>query len=113
DWGFVVSTAGGAERRAEPRQAIRAVARGGAAGTVLDPIGAVCAARTGRFYPADKWIQAATEIGLSLIDAADLVAAANERTWRQLEGRREPDAYMQGLRDRMERALGLTGRRAS
>src|SRR5262245_32314601 len=44
---------------------------------LLDPIGAVCYLRTGLLFEDDNWFQAAEEIGLSHIDAGDLIAAAN------------------------------------
>src|SRR5262249_18018019 len=44
---------------------------------LFDPIGAVCYTRTGLVFDEDHWLSAAEKLGLSLIDAADLTAAAN------------------------------------
>jgi hypothetical protein len=46
-------------------------------GDTFDPIGAVCYVRTGLVFEANDWLQAAEQIDLSLIDAGDLTAAAN------------------------------------
>ena len=46
--------------------------------TVLfDPIGALCFAKTGLVFDEELWFRAACELGLSHIDAGDLMAAAN------------------------------------
>jgi hypothetical protein len=44
---------------------------------------------------------------LSPQDAKDLVAAANDLAWRQVEDHREPDPYRQMLRQTMATAMGL------
>jgi hypothetical protein len=107
DWKLAPDAERAPERRSAPRFSIRASRKTGPEGTLLDPIGAVCSTQTGQTYPVESWIEAAKAMELSLIDAADLVAATNDRTWRQLEGRREPDPYMVGLRKRLEAAIGL------
>lgn len=44
---------------------------------LFDPISAVCHSRTKLMLGEDRWIEAAQLIELSLIDAGDLTAAAN------------------------------------
>src|SRR6187200_1295723 len=44
---------------------------------VFDPIGAVCYSKTGVVFDEEHWFRAAEELGLSHIDAGDLIAAAN------------------------------------
>ena len=74
---------------------------------MFEPIGAVCYIQTGRTYTNDSWIEAANILGLSLMDAADLTAAANDVTWQRESGVREPDRYIQSLRKRLIAAVGL------
>jgi hypothetical protein len=73
----------------------------------MDPIGAVCYATTGRLYDDESWQEAANAIGLSLISAADLVAAANDRTWKGDPGNRQEDAYLASLRQQLMEAVEL------
>jgi hypothetical protein len=56
---------------------IRASLRGNPEAPTFDPIGALCYFRTGLVYAEENWFEAAEEIGLTHIDAADLTAAAN------------------------------------
>jgi hypothetical protein len=95
------------ERRVQPRSRVRAAIKAGPKNVLLDPIGALCYARTGQIHPPEAWVDAANAVGLSLIDAADLTAAANDRTWLQVEGRREPDPCIPALRRRLAAAVGL------
>ena len=74
---------------------------------MLDPIGAVCYAATQELYGPDSWQDAANAIELSLISAADLVAAANDRTWKGKPGFREPDEYLLSLRRQLIESVGL------
>jgi len=86
------------ERRSRPRLRIRAVL--GSSGNELqfDPIDAVCFAKTGRIYDAESWMEAANDIGLNLIAAADITATTNERTWKAGEDGRILDPYLVSLR---------------
>ncbi len=58
-------------------------------------------------FSEDYWVEAAISIGLSVHDARDLVAAANDMTWRTVEDRRQPDPYKQALRSWLVQATGL------
>ena len=73
----------------------------------MDPIGVVCLAKTGRRFDAESWIQAANAIELSLIDAADITAAANDRTWKAEGSGRVMDPYLVSLRKRLMNSVGL------
>ena len=73
----------------------------------MDPIGVVCLAKTGRRFDAESWIQAANAIELSLIDAADITAAANDRTWKAEGKGRVMDPYLVSLRKRLMNSVGL------
>lgn len=92
-------------RRSRPRLRIRASVNESA--VVMDPIGVVCFARTGRLFDAESWIQAADAIELSLIDAADITAAANDRTWKAEGDGRAMDPYLISLRKRLISSVGL------
>lgn len=96
-----------AERRVKPRRRLRGVCKTGPEGTVFEPIGAVCYIRTGIVYGEDNWLESALTLELSPQDAKDLVAAANDLAWRQVEDHREPDPYRQMLRQTMAAAMGL------
>jgi hypothetical protein len=94
-------------RRWRPRLRIRASLDESADSPVLDPIGAVCFAKTGRLFNAESWIQAADAIELSLIDAADITAAANDRTWKAEGDGRVMNSYLVSLRKRLMNSVGL------
>jgi len=95
------------ERRARPRLRLRGVSKTGADGLLFEPIGAVCFARMGHAYGEDYWVEAAASIGLPLHDARDVIAAANDLTWRTVNDQRAPDPYKEMLRTRLILAAGL------
>jgi hypothetical protein len=70
---------------------IRASLRANPEAPTFDPIGALCYFRTGLVFDEGNWFEAAEEIGLTHIDAADLTAAANNVS----------TDYAQSLRRRM------------
>ena len=106
-WNFVPQTGRMEDRLARPRLRIRGTRNDRGQSLVFEPIGSVCYARTGLIYDEDSWLDAANAIELSMIDAGDLTAAANDRTWREDGSVREPDPYMQSLRKRLAIAVGL------
>ena len=96
------------ELRSQPRLRIRANCEYGPEVVLaFDPIGAVCYIRTGRAYADDAWLEAATVIELFLIDAGDLIAAANDQTWIESGGRRNPRPDMERIRNRLAASVGL------
>jgi len=95
------------ERRTKPRNRMRGVCKSGPEGLVFEPIGAVCYIRTGIAYGEDNWLESALTLDLSPQDAKDIIAAANDLAWRQVEDHREPDPYRQMLRQTMAAAMGL------
>ncbi len=94
-------------RRLRARLRIRALLNESADSLVMDPIGVVCFAKTGRLFNAESWIEAAEAIELSLIDAADITAAANDRTWKAEGDGRVLDPYLVSLRKRLINSVGL------
>ena len=110
EWKLVSSTDWHEERRSQPRLRIRGICKNGPPGILFEPIGAVCYVRTGRVCVEDAWLEAATAIDLSLMDASDLIAAANDRGWTDAADGRKPSEYVQRLRARLAGsvALGLT-----
>ena len=86
------------ERRMTPRLRVRGALKNNHERMVFDPIGAVCFSKTGLIFSEDYWVEAAISIGLSIDDARDVIAAANDMTWRTRENRREPDPYKQAIR---------------
>ena len=57
----------------------------------------MCFAKTGCLFDEESWIQAADAIELSLIDAADITAAANDRTWKAEGDERVTDPHLISL----------------
>ena len=107
-WKLMPDDSWASERRGQARLRARASHRTLAAdSSMLDPIGAVCYAVTQELYEPEYWQDAANAIELSLISASDLIAAANDRTWKGKEGRREPDEYLLSLRRRLIETVGL------
>ena len=107
DWAFAADISRQPERRSRPRHCIRATYKDPLREFVFDPIGAVCYINTGKVLGADSWIEAANAIELSLIDAGDLTAAANDRTWVNNAGPRKPIPYLQQLRAQLAASVGL------
>jgi hypothetical protein len=95
------------ERRARPRLRLRGRSKNGPQEFLFEPIGAVCYVRTGIAYDEDHWLESAYTLELPAQDAKDLVAAANDLAWRQIDEKREPHAQSQMLRRSMMAALGL------
>jgi hypothetical protein len=96
------------DRRQHPRFRIRATCPTLSEHQVFEPIGAVCYVQTGRIFDPDYWMDAADAIELSLIDAGDLTAAINDRTWDDNQGRRGPNPYRNQLREHLLMLTSLT-----
>jgi len=79
------------ERRKNPRLRVRGRVRKDPDKVLLDPIGAVCFSKTGIMFSEHYWVEAALTIGLAIEDARDIIAAANDMTWRNVE-RNSPTA---------------------
>ena len=107
EWTLVLGSGLWVERRATPRLRIRAKLKNDPDEGVLEPIGAVCFARTGVLFNEDYWVEAAIAIGLPVQDARDVIAAGNDITWRTVGDHREPDSYKQALRSWVVEATGL------
>ncbi len=107
NWKYVTTPGWPRERRSRERLRIRASLCGTPHAELSDPIGAVCFAKTGRVYDAESWIQAAVAIELTLIDAADITAAVNERTWKASGDGRALDPYLVLLRESLVNTVGL------
>jgi hypothetical protein len=103
------------ERRKNPRLRVRGKLKKDPEKVLLDPIGAVCFSRTGIMFSEHYWVEAAITIGLSIEDARDIMAAANDMTWRNIGTVRQPDPYKQALRECIldaTRALAKAGIRS-
>ncbi len=107
EWNLVPYTGYGSERRFQPRLWIRGTGKDGPDGLVFEPIGAVCYIQTAKPYGDAMCMEAANALGLSEIDARDLLAASNDSTWRTVDGRREPDPRLQSLRKQLAEAVRL------
>jgi hypothetical protein len=112
DWTLRPDRPQGQDRRSRPRLHLRALIPGSPA-PILEPLGAVCYARTGKAFEGTSWPEAARELGLNPADAARLLAAAHDRTWEdQADGTRKPVDEMLALRKRMLAATGVLMRPA-
>ena len=87
------------ERRKNPRLRVRGRVRKDPDKVLLDPIGAVCFSKTGIMFSEHYWVEAALTIGLAIEDARDIIAAANDMTWRNVGSVRQPDPYKHALRE--------------
>ena len=94
-------------RRSRPRLRFRGICKYGPDDFLFEPIGAVCYVRTGQRFAPEAWLEAATAIELSLIDASNLIAAANDRGWVDASDGRKPSEYLQRLRRRMAACVEL------
>ena len=106
EWKLLAEKPFPGDRRSQPRLLIRGTTAQ-AGGVQFDPIGAVCYVMTGRTYDENSWLDAAQAIELSPIDAGELTAAANDRWWTVAGEKRQPDPYLQSLRERLTGAVGL------
>ncbi|HEX5000490.1 MAG TPA: hypothetical protein VFY29_19865 [Terriglobia bacterium] len=107
EWKLTTCPSPFAERRAVPRLRVRATLKNNPVNTRFEPIGAVCFLLKGLTFSEDYWVEAAISIGLSVQDARDLLAAANDMTWRNVADNREPDPYRMALRKWLVEATGL------
>ena len=106
DWVLEPERGRYADRRSQARWLIRAsIKKGLDKGFVLGPIGAVCYGLTSELVE-DEY-QAAKTIGLSMAVASDLIAAANDATWRGSAGERQPDAGLTSLRADLMETVGV------
>jgi len=99
EWSLFTGDAPVVERRKNPRLRVRGKLKKDSQQVMLDPIGAVCFSRTGIMFSEHYWVEAALTIGLSIEDARDIMAAANDMTWRNVGNVRKPDPYKQALRE--------------
>jgi hypothetical protein len=106
-WALTPDPAREPERRSGRRLRIRGTCKHASGELVFEPIGALCYARTGKIFGVDAWIESANELKLSLIDAGDLTAAANDRTWASVADSREPVSYVHQLRIQLVASVGL------
>jgi hypothetical protein len=101
EWSLFGGDAPAVERRKNPRLRVRGKLKKDPEKVMLDPIGAVCFSRTGIMFSEHYWVEAALTIGLSIDDARDIMAAANDMTWRNVGSVRKPDPYKTALRERL------------
>ena len=99
EWALLSGDAPVVERRKNPRLRVRGKLKADPEQVLLDPIGAVCFSRTGIMFSEHYWVEAALTIGLAIEDARDIMAAANDMTWRNVGSARQPDPYKQALRE--------------
>jgi hypothetical protein len=99
EWSLLKGDLPVVERRKNPRLRVRGKLKKDPEKIMMDPIGAVCFSRTGIIFSEHYWVEAAITIGLSIEEARDIMAAANDMTWRNVGKVRKPDPYKQALRE--------------
>jgi len=99
EWTLITGDSPVIERRRSQRLRVRGRLKNGTDKALFDPIGAVCFARTGILFSEQYWVEAALSIALSIEDARDIVAAANDMTWRTIGNSRQPDPYKSAIRE--------------
>jgi hypothetical protein len=107
DWKLDDELAFGTERRVRSRLCIRGFKKDDPSRTLIEPIGAVCAAQTGNVFTHSRCLEAAGSFGLPLDHASRISAAVNDRTWTGKEGERSVDEGLESLRQEIARAVGL------
>jgi hypothetical protein len=98
EWTLFAGSGPQHERRQTTRLRVRGTLKNNPDRVLFDPIGAVCFAKTGLMFSEDYWVEAAISIGLAIEDARDVMAAANDMTWRNVKDHREPDPYKHAIR---------------
>jgi hypothetical protein len=106
DWRLVPDLGQHADRRSRPRFHLRAVPKANS-DLKLAPLQALCYAQTGQILDADQWTEAAEALRLPVQVAAEIVAAASDRTWTGSEGDRSPSDRLTGLRRSLLECAGL------
>jgi len=106
-WALTPDTGRWPERRSGQRLRIRGTYKHPSGEFTFEPIGALCYIRTGKINGVDAWIDSANAIQLSLIDAGDLTAAANDRTWASFPDARKPISHVHQLRTQLVASVGL------
>lgn len=106
-WAFTPDTGRNPERRSGQRLRIRGTYKHASVQIIFEPIGALCYLRTGKVNGVNDWIESASAIELSLIDAGDLTAAANDRTWAGVADARKPISRVHQLRNQLVASVGL------
>jgi hypothetical protein len=99
EWSLLKGDLPVVERRKHPRLRVRGKLKKDPEKVVMDPIGAVCFSKTGIMFSEHYWVEAAITIGLSIEEARDIMAAANDMTWRNVGKVRKPDPHKQALRE--------------
>ena len=106
DWRLVPDLGHHADRRSKPRFCLRG-APAANRGLKLAPLQALCYSQTGQILDAEDWTEAAEALRLSVQEAAEIVAAASDRTWTGSEGSRTPSERLVGLRRSLLESVGL------
>ena len=101
-WKLVPRTSGRSPEK--PRLCIRGTQEPDS-DTLVEPIGAVYFATTCRPYRPEKWAESIKAIGLSQMDAANVVAASDDLAWETGHG--NPQLDLQSLRSKLLNAVGL------
>jgi hypothetical protein len=108
EWGLEPNVAWYGDGRVAPRAWLRARPRTGIArGAILEPVGAVCYALTGKAYGEKSRESASLELGLEPNAAAEIGAAADARTWDGGSGLRKPVPHLQAIRGQLLETVGL------
>lgn len=111
EWNIEPASGWYSDGRAARRGWVRGRPKNGpAAGALLEPIGALCYAITGKAYGERSWSAAGRTLGLRSSLAAELNAASDARTWDGDEGSRRPVDHLQHLREQLLDSLGLAVR---
>jgi hypothetical protein len=107
EWKLIPDNNWRPERRSECRLHSRATSVDAGCNVVFEPIGALCYTKMGVVYTVHEWFDAAASLGLTDVDAWDVMAAGNDLTWRQFANGRSPLPEIKKLRDELAAAVGL------
>ena len=89
------------------KQLLRGFRRDGESRMPLDPIRALCLARSGRIFEDGSHVDAGQTIGLSPSDCSDIIDAADNRLQEGSDASMPLDPYKEWLRRQLIFAVGL------
>lgn len=105
-WRLQADTGHNADRRSKPRFHLTATPKADRS-VRLGPLQALCYSQDRLILSSDQWKEAAEAAGVSMQDAAAVVAAASDRTWTGTEGSRTPSEELTAMRRALLEAVGL------
>ena len=106
EWCLIEDRSHPLERRESPRLHLVGTAKSRAS-LSMSPLQAVCFALRGQLHPIESFLDAAAVLNMEPDDVRNILAAANDRTWKGAEGHRTPVEKLIEIRRQLLEAVGL------